>query len=358
MMLRVLPHFAGFIGPALLLVGAFLGGWWTLLPVAFIFGFLPVLDDRVGRHDENPAGSSRGPRFLWDAPLWLWVPAQLALIAFVLRRVSGGQAGWLETVGLTISLGVVNGSMGIVIAHELMHRTGRFPRALAEILMASVSYAHFCVEHVYGHHRNVATPRDPATSRHGETIFAFLVRSIAGGAVSAWRLEADRVARTKTPVWRLHNARLRMPIVTALMYAAVVAAFGLPGAALFFAQGFVAVVLLEITNYLEHYGLERREIGPGRYETVGPQHSWNSSHLVSNAYLFNLARHSDHHFLASRPYEMLRHWDDTVAPQLPAGYPAMLLAALVPPLWFRIMDPRVAAWRQTEAARAATVPRS
>ena len=126
---------------------------------------------------------------------------------------------------------------------------------------------------------------------------------------------------------------------------------------LFFAQGFVAVVLLEITNYLEHYGLERREIGPGRYETVGPQHSWNSSHLVSNAYLFNLARHSDHHFLASRPYEMLRHWDDTVAPQLPAGYPAMLLAALVPPLWFRIMDPRVAAWRQTGAARTAPVAR-
>lgn len=357
MMLRVLPHFAGFIGPALLVLGATLGGWWTLLPVAFVFGFLPVLDDRVGRGDENPAGHSRGARFLWDLPLWLWTPAQLGLIAFVLRQVTLGEPKWFEAAGLTISLGVVNGSMGIVIAHELMHRAGRFPRALAEILMASLSYAHFCIEHVHGHHRNVATPRDPATSRQGETVFAFLVRSIVGGAVSAWRLEANRVARTKTPAWSPGDARLRMPIVTALMYALVGAAFGISGAVLFFAQGFVAVVLLEITNYLEHYGLERQEVGAGRYETVGPQHSWNSSYLVSNAYLFNLARHSDHHFLASRPYEMLRHWDETEAPQLPAGYPAMLLAALVPPLWFRIMDPRVAAWRRTEAARTATVAR-
>jgi len=346
----VVPHFLAYLTPALLALGAQLGGPWTLLPVAFVFGLLPVLDDRVGRYDWNPAGTSRGPRWLWDLPLWLWVPTQLAAIVLVLWRLTRGQATPLEAVGLTVSLGVANGSGGIVIAHELMHRRGRLDRGLAEVLMTSVSYAHFCVEHIHGHHRFVATRRDPATSRRGETVFAFILRSILGGALSAWRLEGERVARTRTRPWTLSDRRRRMPLLTALGYAVVWWAFGAKGALVYFAQGLVAVVLLEIVNYLEHYGLTRREIEPGRHERVGPEHSWNSSHLVSNAYLFNLARHSDHHYLASRPYEMLRHWDDDEAPQLPSGYAAMLMVALVPPLWFRIMNPRVAAWASRQAA--------
>jgi alkane 1-monooxygenase len=348
--MSVLPHFLAYATPALLFLGARLGGAWAFLPVAFVFGLLPVLDDRVGRYDRTPAGASRGPRWRWDLPLWLWVPTQLAAIAFVLWRLTRGETTLLETIGLTVSLGVANGSGGIVIAHELMHRRGRFDRALAEILMTSVTYAHFCVEHIHGHHRFVATRRDPATSRLGETVFAFVLRSIVGGAVSAWRLEGERIARTRTPAWTLRDRRLRMPLLTTLVYAGIWLAFGPKGALLFLAQGLVAIVLLEIVNYLEHYGLTRREIEPGRYERVGPEHSWNSSHLVSNAYLFNLARHSDHHYLASRPYEMLRHWDDGEAPQLPSGYAAMLMVALVPPLWFRIMDPRVAAWAGRKAA--------
>lgn len=342
--MSVLPHFLAYVTPALLLLGAQLGGAWTLLPVAFVFGLLPVLDDRVGRDGWNPARASRGPRWRWDLPLWLWVPTQLAAIAFTLWRLTRAETTVLETVGLTVSLGVANGSGGVVIAHELMHRRGRVDRALAEVLMTSVTYAHFCIEHIHGHHRYVATRRDPATSRLGETVFAFVARSTVGGALSAWRLEGARVLRARLPAWTLRDRRLRMPLLTVLAYAAVGWAFGSRGAFLFLAQGVVAVVLLEVVNYLEHYGLTRREIEPGRFERVGPEHSWNSDHLVSNAYLFNLARHSDHHYLASRPYEMLRHRDDDEAPQLPSGYAAMLMVALVPPLWFRIMDPRVAAW--------------
>jgi alkane 1-monooxygenase len=230
-----------------------------------------------------------------------------------------------------------------------MHRRRPLDRALAEVLMTSVSYAHFCVEHVHGHHRHVATRRDPATSRRGETVFAFVVRSITGGALSAWRLEGERAARANVPAWTLRDRRVRVPLLTVLAYGVVGWAFGAAGAALFLAQGLVAVVLLEMVNYLEHYGLTRRELEPGRYERVGPEHSWNSSHLVSNAYLFNLGRHSDHHALASRPYEMLRHRGEDEAPQLPSGYAAMLMVALVPPLWFRVMDPRVAAWSSRRA---------
>jgi alkane 1-monooxygenase len=212
--------------------------------------------------------------------------------------------------------------------------------------MTQVSYPHFCIEHVHGHHRHVATPADPASARRGENVFAFLLRSITGGLTSAWRIETARVRRLGDQAWSLRDRRLRMPLVAALVYVAVGALWGSAGVVIFFAQGAVAVTLLEVINYLEHYGLTRREIRPGTFERVGPEHSWNSSHRISNQYLFNLARHSDHHYLASRPYEALRHFDEGQAPQLPAGYASMLMVALVPPLWFRVMNPLVDEWAQ------------
>jgi alkane 1-monooxygenase len=352
---NALSHLVAYIGPALLAFGVALGGVWTFLPTAFVFGLLPVVDDLVGRDDANPQTPEGRRRWFRDVPLWLFVPIQTAAIVLVLSRLTqGAPATVLETIGLTLSLGVISGSGGIVVAHELMHRADRFPRALAEILMTEASYAHFCIEHVHGHHRHVATPIDPASSRRGESVFAFVPRSIVGGLVSAWGIESVRVRRLGIKAWSLRDRRLRMPLVTALVYAAVGAFFGTAGVIIFLAQGAVAVALLEVINYLEHYGLTRREVRPGEFERVGPEHSWNSSHRISNLYLFNLARHSDHHYLASRPYEALRHFDEGQAPQLPTGYAAMLMLALVPPLWFRVMNPRVDAWmkdRQRAAAR-------
>jgi alkane 1-monooxygenase len=351
--MNVLPHLLAYLGPALLALGATLGGAWTFLPTGFVFGLLPILDDRVGRNDANPEVAPGGSSWAADLALWLFVPVQTVAIVAVLFHLTRGDTAvsLVETIGLTVSLGLISGSGGIVVAHELMHRAGRFPKALAEILMTETTYAHFCVEHVHGHHRHVATPRDPASSRRGESVFAFVPRSILGGAISAWRIESERTARQGTS-WTLRDRRLRMPLVTGLVYAGVAAAFGRLGVLVFLAQGAFAVVLLEVINYLEHYGLARRETAPGQYERVGPEHSWNSSHRVSNWYLFNLARHSDHHYLASRPYESLRHWDEREAPQLPTGYAAMLLVALAPPLWFRIMNPRVDAWNHRRSRAA------
>lgn len=211
---------------------------------------------------------------------------------------------------------------------------------------AWVSYPHFCVEHVRGHHRRVATLEDPATARLGEALPAFLARSIGGGLASAWRLEAQRAARERRVPWALRDARLRQPLLMTALWTGTALAFGATGLLAFALQGVVAVLLLETINYVEHYGLRRRELAPGRWERVGPEHSWNSARLVSNGYLFNLERHSDHHELASRPYEQLRHREK--APQLPAGYSLMLLLAWLPPLWFRIMDSRA----RTRTARA------
>ena len=207
--------------------------------------------------------------------------------------------------------------------------------------MTSVTYPHFCVEHVEGHHRNVGTPADPATARLGESVYRFVPRSVLGGLASAWRIERRRAARLGLRRWSWRDRRVRMGLLTAALYAAVALAFGWAGVLFFAAQSAVAVGQLEVINYLEHYGLSRREVGPGRYERVGAEHSWESAHRLTAWYLFNLPRHADHHARASRPYWNLDHSE--ASPQLPWGYSTVFLMALVPPLWRRVMDPRVPA---------------
>jgi alkane 1-monooxygenase len=196
---------------------------------------------------------------------------------------------------------------------------------------------------VLGHHRAVATPDDPATSRRGESLYRFYPRTVLGGLRSAWVLERERCAKKQTPWWNPRDRRSRYVLVLAASYVGVAWIFGPFGLALFVAQGVVAFSLLEVINYIEHYGLARRQLASGKYERVLPQHSWNSAHRVSNYYLFNLARHSDHHYLASREYDRLRHHGD--APQLPTGYVGMVILALFPPLWFHVMDKRLGAWQ-------------
>lgn len=231
----------------------------------------------------------------------------------------------------------------IGVAHELMHRDTWLERRLADLGMISVSYPHFCVEHVYGHHRNVGTREDPATARLGESLYAFLPRTLVGSLRSAWGIEARRLARAGRPAWGPGNRVLAGWAVWAVTVGGIGLWLGAWGVAAFLAQGAIAVLLLETVNYVEHYGLER-EIGPdGRPVRVAPRHSWNSSHAVANALILNLSRHSDHHAHPGRRYPDLRHLDDV--PQLPASYPAMMILAALPPLWFAVMDGRVAGWR-------------
>jgi alkane 1-monooxygenase len=226
-----------------------------------------------------------------------------------------------------------------------VHRRHRFERALGEILLASVSYTHFAIEHVHGHHRHVGTPHDPATARLGESFYRFLPRTVLGGVASAWRLEAERLARRGRGVLSPSNRMLRYGLTQVLLYPLVWAAAGGTGVAVFAGQAFVAVSLLEVINYIEHYGLMRKEIAPGEYERIAPQHSWDSAYRLTNWMLINLARHADHHCLASKRYQSLEL--PSQAPQLPAGYGAMLLLALTPPLWFRVMNPRALAATKT-----------
>lgn len=338
-------YFVAYVIPLTAGVGVGLRGWWLLATPLFIFILTPLMDHLIGTDEGNFDGageSAEKANPIYDLVLRMWVPLQLSIMVYGLWVISHADITGAEAVGLTASVGWLGG-LGINVAHELMHRRSKLDRALAEILMTSVSYTHFCVEHVHGHHKNVATPLDPATARLGDSIYRFIPRSVVGGMRSFWRIEGRLAARKGYGRFDPRNRRFRYPLVWALVVAAVAAVFGPVGALVFIAQGIVGFVLLEIINFLEHYGLERREIAPGRYERVQPQHSWNSSFLLTRLYLFGLPRHSDHHYLASRPYAILRHHDD--APQLPSGYATMFVLALVPPLWRAVMDPRVAAVR-------------
>jgi alkane 1-monooxygenase len=340
--MKTLGFVLHWIVPATAAISIALGGAWLLLTPIVLFGLLPLLDelslDTENPDDETTERRLRNPFF--DLLLFAWVPLEIALLAFGLYKATlAASVG--EAIGIVSDLGLALSVVGINIAHELMHRAGRLHQAAAELLMTLVSYPHFCIEHVLGHHRNVATEADPASSRLGESVYAFLPRTVFGGLVSAWRLEGERVARRGR---RLADRRIRMPLLLAALYGAVALVLGGTGVLALLGTSFVAILVLEVINYVEHYGLERRLLEGGVRERVTPKHSWNAAQSLSGALLLALPRHADHHANASRPFQVLRHLPE--APQLPFGYATMLLVALVPPLWRRLMDPRVAEWRR------------
>lgn len=333
--------------PGCFVLAALYGGPFLWLTPVVVFVGIPLGDLILGHDTTDPEPAPPGRRMAFDLALWLWVPVQLAMIGLGLWRVTQG-VSFGEGLALALSLSLVTVGGGINVAHELMHRKPKFEQGLSELLMTSVSYPWFCVEHILGHHRHVATAEDPATARLGQTVYAFVPQSMIGGLISAWRLEGERVARKSIPAFSWADRRLRHAVWLVATYVLVGVLAGPAGILLFAAQSFFAVSLLEVINYVEHYGLEREEGADGRPVRVQPHHSWNSTYRFTNWYLFNLQRHADHHAYASRPYHQLRAFTD--APELPYGYPTMILAALVPPLWFAIMNPRVAKVRAETAA--------
>jgi alkane 1-monooxygenase len=246
-----------------------------------------------------------------------------------------------EYWGISLSMGIFLGAMGINVAHELGHRDKAYERFMAKMLLLPNMYMHFIIEHNRGHHVNIATKEDPASARYNEILYFFWIRSVAMTYISAWRLEAKRLKNEGKSFFSYHNEMIIFQLAQ-LSYLFLVWYFG--GILLLFSAILIAVVgflLLETVNYIEHYGLSRKKLENGRYERVQPWHSWNSNHVLGRLILFELSRHSDHHFKANRKYQVLRHFDES--PQLPYGYPMSMLMSFVPPLWFAVMNPRVKA---------------
>jgi alkane 1-monooxygenase len=318
------------------------GQWLYLLfaPI-FIHLIMPLLDLAFGEDLSNPT-EAMVPQlendFFYRALVWAYVPFQLLGTVYGAWLATTQALPWYALVGLVLSVGAFNG-IGIATAHELGHKKENLDRWLAKIALAPSCYGHFYVEHNRGHHKRVATPEDPASSRMGESFWAFLPRTVLGSLRSAWQLEADRLQRQGKPIWHASNDNLQAWALSVVLYAALTAWLG-AGALLFLLlQGVYGASMLEVVNYIEHYGLLRQKDTNNRYVRCQPEHSWNSNHIVGNIILYHLQRHSDHHAHPARRYQALRHFDE--APQLPAGYAAMITAAYLPPLWFALMDKRV-----------------
>jgi alkane 1-monooxygenase len=232
-------------------------------------------------------------------------------------------------------MGLLCGSFGINVAHELGHRSNGFERTLSRMLLLSSLYMHFYIEHNKGHHKRVSTPEDPASARYGENVYAFYVRTLVFSWLSAWEIAARDLKKKGLPAFHWRNEMLQYQLIQIAFVAIIWYVFGWRSTLFFLAAAFLGALLLETVNYIEHYGLVRKCRAEGTYERVLPEHSWNSDHVLGRLMLFELSRHSDHHYSASRKYQVLRHHQ--YAPQMPTGYPGMMILSLIPPLWFRVM---------------------
>lgn len=345
-----LPFWVSLLLVPLAIIGAAQGGWTVLLlPVATWYVFAG-LDAVFGLNTENADPDTDDAQLSWYKAITLiWPPVQFCVLFGLIWYVTGpGDAhlSVLETVVLFFGVGVITGTIGINYSHELMHRQDRGERFLADVLLAMVLYSHFRSEHLLVHHRHVGTPRDPVTARMNEGFHRFFPRVLRQSLVSSFRAEAERLARKglgwtdpSNPFFRYWAMQGYMLLLAALIG-------GWSGLFLFLWQAIVAIWQLELVNYVEHYGLTRKHLGDGRYEPVRPRHSWNAAHKASNWLLINLQRHSDHHYRPDRRFPLLQNYEANEAPQLPYGYPLMSIAAMIPPLWRRVMNPRVRLWRQ------------
>jgi len=341
------PYYSVYIFPCLTVLAILAGGYYSLLVGFAFYTVVPLLEYLMGSDGYNPSKEEcKHLENLYSFRIitWLWAPTQLSLVLFASWFASSHWTTitWPELIGLLMSIGT-NGATGIAIAHELIHKNTRLEQNLGKTILFLVLYPHFFIEHLLGHHKRVATYEDPATSRFGESLYTFLPRSIKGSYLSAWNLEFKRLAKKNLPPYSLlHNQMIQWHILTVFFSVGLYLFFGLHGVLVFFIQGILAFVQLEIINYVEHYGLQRREIGTkgsGVFEKVTPLHSWNADHRITNYLSFKLQRHSDHHTWPFRRYQTLRSWD--FSPQLPTGYVGMLVLALFPPFYFFVMDPKV-----------------
>jgi len=340
---RDAKYLLAYLLPAAAFAGLYFRGVWSPGSFYLAFVIIPLLElvippnvENLPETEENQLAKSR----FFDYLLYLNAPVLYGLLYYFATILKSGVAlSGFELVGLTLNLGIMAGAIGINVAHELGHRPGRFDQLMARILLLPSLYLHFNIEHNRGHHKHVATDADPASARKGENIYAFWWRSVSGSYLNAWRIEAERLHKLGFPVWSWRNEMLQFQAIQLVWLGGIAFFFGWTVLLFAVLVAMGGILLLESVNYIEHYGLRRRLQASGRYEPVSPRHSWNSDHQLGRIFLYELTRHSDHHYKASRKYQVLRHMEES--PQLPIGYPASIVLSLAPPLWFRMMDGRV-----------------
>jgi len=329
-------------------------GWLSYVPLIFTFVCIPLAEllmksstSNISAAEEEIAKADKG----YDYLLYEIVLLQYYALLVFLFSLTEPNLDTVTRVGRIISMGLLCGIFGINVGHELGHRSNKIEQMMAKMLLLSSQYLHFFVEHNKGHHKHVATPLDPASARRGESLYAFYPRTIFESYISAWHIAARDCQKKGVDTLNWRNEMIQFTVIQLAMLSIIGYFFGLTILFSYLASALIGILLLESVNYIEHYGLQRKETTPGSYERTQPWHSWNSNHVLGRIMLFELSRHSDHHYVASRKYQLLRHMEG--APQMPTGYPGMLILAHIPPIFFRVMD-RTFKKLEIQQAKAAT----
>ncbi|MCF8464204.1 MAG: alkane 1-monooxygenase [Flavobacteriales bacterium] len=341
--LKMLKYLFVYTAPLVAGLGFYFKGPWTWALPIYAYGVIPLVEllnkgtvKNMSEMEEEVAKKDR----IYDYMIYSMVPLQWFMFIFFMYTVEQGGMKAYEYAGLIASMGIGCAALGINVAHELGHRKKRSEQWMSKALLLTAQYMHFFIEHNRGHHKNVSTEEDPATSRYGELVYTFWFRSVIMGYISAWKLELHRLKKADLPWYHYSNEMIFYIFCQVGLLVAVALIFSVPTMIMTLVASIIGFSLLEVINYVEHYGLARHKSG-NQFKKVLPIHSWNSNHPMGRLLLFELTRHSDHHYKASRQYQILRHFDD--APQMPTGYPGMIVLALVPPIWFAVMNPRVKA---------------
>ena len=341
MKFKFLKYFLAFTVPFLAYLSFNGHGVITYAPMIQAFFIIPLFelffksnDKNLSEAEEEMAKNDRN----YDYILYLTVP----IVYFLLWEFLGSMSETMsiyDKIGRILSMGLICGAIGINIGHELGHRNNKFEQFLSKTLLLSSLNMHFFIEHNRGHHKRVSTKEDPASARYGENIFSFWIRSILTGYISAWRLEQIKLKRFNKSFFSLNNEMILFQLIQLILIFSIYYLFGINILMYFIISALIGILVLETVNYIEHYGLQRKIKGDGKYERIQPYHSWNSNHPLGRLMLFELSRHSDHHYNSSRKYQILRNHDKS--PEMPTGYPGMMILALIPPLWFLVMNKRV-----------------
>ena len=322
-------------------IGISLGGFYNYLAVFFTFVFIPVLEIIVRKSDEKYTDEEKKNRNLdpfFDLLLYLNIPIVFGIFFFSLEKLALTSSIY-DIIGIILSASIVMATNGINVGHELGHRKSLIARTCSKLLYLPCQYMHFYIEHNFGHHINVATPDDPATARYKQTVYSFWITSVIRTYVSAWEIQLKLLKVSKRSFFSIKNDMVFYTLFQLSFLVFIYFNFGLYLTLLSIVMSIVSFLFLETINYVEHYGLLRKKEPSGRYERVKPHHSWNSNHTIGRIVLYELTRHSDHHFKSSKKYQILESLDE--CPHLPHGYPTSILLSLIPPLWFSIMNPLV-----------------
>lgn len=332
-----------YILPFVLFAGAWISyhsvgiACWASIMFSFLFIpfaelFLPANEENLS--DEDEIAAKNNP--MYDLVLYVAFALHLICLFYFLNQVASTDISTQDRIGRILTAGLLAGIFGINLAHELGHRSNKVEQGMSKILLSTSLYMHFFIEHNRGHHTHVSTPEDPSTAKYRQSVFAFFFQTIPGTYMSAWRINAKILKNQQLSFWSIQNEMLFFHLFQAGLLFGIYWIWGLATLGYFLISAMIGILLLEAVNYIEHYGLIRPLNANNRYGRVQPEHSWNSNHLLGRVLLFELSRHSDHHYLASRKYQILRH--HAGAPQMPTGYPGMLILALIPPLYFAVMD--------------------